>query len=142
MQFIVSHQASIREIIDGTLMIMSLWCAAIISYYLVQLWAEGGDWRHAEGAKMACALWWVFMFEAYRTGSIWHVYFMAPEQRDVETFVTVSFSQTIGDLIGGVGLMFSTLYCSYLFSPPMHKQRLWKLSIMTATLFLVVTAAL
>ena len=139
-EFVVEHQSFIRELINGALMITCGWCAAICGLYVFDAWREStgdGEWRKHLGTKVACALAWVFAFESYRTGSIWSVYYTT----DIVAPTTGSFIQTVGFMVGGVGLIVAILWCTYLFSPPRYVNRLWQLSFINTVLFLVAAVA-
>lgn len=139
--WIVEQQSFIRELINGGLMVTCAWCAAICALYVVQMWIDDkgdGEWRNHLGTRVACALAWVFGFESYRTGSIWSVYYDA----SMAAPNTGSFNQTVGFMIGGIGLIIAILYSTYLFSPPRQKARLWAFSFISAVLFLMTATIL
>lgn len=159
--FVVVHQALIREWINGYAAVL---CMALTSMIVVYMWDTfveyssatvfvklGGvfegrrrplpaerDWRHAPGIPTACALFWVFAAESYRTSCVWALYQIGKAQgTNVASvfFDSTSYWSSYGYLLAGIALNGGLLRAIYIFSPPDWKRAVWKLAAVAAALF-------
>jgi len=143
-QEIIANQAIIRESINGACMILFLNLTLMIVTFLYQAWYShygNESWTKIPGVPTACALWWIFASEAYRTGSVWSLY-RSGEEHDVSAlgvFALASLQSTLGYMLCGVILMFGLLRATFIFTPPPIKRYMWLGSGMSAVAFVTIS---
>lgn len=144
--FIIIHQAYIREAINGIGMVLCMNLSLMVAINLYQTWYynhRSKHWTHVPGVSMACALFWVFASETYRTGAIWHIYRYAPVYTDsvsaIGSFGDVPFGPTFGYLFAGVTLILALLRCTFLFAPPTIRKYVVLLSVYLSLGFLFIS---
>lgn len=147
--FLVYHQAYIRELINGVAFILFLTHVIMITVFLWDTWIVEGPvslekWQGVPGVSTACVLWWVFAAEAYRTCNVWISYVLGrlPHSTDltksiagVGIFANNSVSSTLGYLLAGVILCVALLRGIYIFTPPEWKRRVWLYASAGAAIF-------
>lgn len=151
---VVQHQALIREWINGSAMILFftltcmvgvfMWDTAVEyaqrKYFDMSLPREtraGRSWQHAPGVPTACALWWVFLAETYRTGAVWTLYQYGKNAKDASVFFdSGAYFSSYGYLLAGIGLNFGLLRAIYIFTPPDWKRRVWVYAAIAANVFI------
>ena len=140
------QQALIREVINGLGMVLFMTLTIMISVFMWDTWVAakpGRDWRHAPGMPTACALWWVFAAETYRTGAIWALYNIGkhlhnspyPTFTGVGVFGEAGFATSFGYLIAGMMLIGGLQRSIYIFTPPEWKRRVWLYATAGAVVF-------
>lgn len=145
-RMIVEHQATIREFINGACMILFLTLTIMVAVFmwdsLVETLAKRQpvrSWRAVPGIEVACALWWVFLAETYRTGAVWTLYQVG--RRSNETtgtfFAGAGYASSVGYLLAGVFLIGGLLRAIYIFTPPEWKRRVWVYASVGAVLFVL-----
>jgi hypothetical protein len=143
---VVQHQALIREWINGSSMILCLTLTCMISIFMWDTaldWysqierPRGRSWTKGPGVQTACALWWVFAAETYRSGAVWVLYQMGKAHGDVGVFFNVNHSliTSYGYLLAGIALNLGLLRAIYIFTPPEWKSKVWVYSAIGALLF-------
>lgn len=149
--FLVLHQAYIRELINGVAFILFLSHVLMISVFLWDTWVEEGPlpivkWQGVPGVPTACVLWWIFAAEAFRTANVWasYVHGRIPADSDlvksigVGIFATNSMLSTLGYLVAGVILCVALLRGIYIFTPPVWKRRVWIYASVGAVIFVTI----
>lgn len=159
MQFVVHNQAMIREMINGSTMILCLVLALMIFVFMWDTMIEYMDkrvgftpvawlrsrheWSNAPGVPTACALWWVFAAESYRTGSVWTLYQMGKLENDNGAFFApAGYFTSYGYLLAGVALIGGLLRAIYIFTPPEWKSKVWKFAAGGAIVFIALPSLL
>lgn len=143
--FILLHQAYLREAINGMGMILCLNLALLIIAHLYVVWYRNhvrlGHWSRVPGVDMACGLFWVFAAETYRTGAIWHIYRFSPshDSSSIGTFADAQFWPTTGYLCAGLVLIAGLLRCTHLFAPPAIQKVAWLYSLCLSIAFLILS---
>jgi hypothetical protein len=153
--FVVSHQALIREMINGSAMILFLTLTMMVSVFMWDTMVEytksryfvgtprdpSRSWTHAPGIPTACALWWVFIAETYRTGAVWSLYQIGKGQRDGGIFFDGgSYWTSYGYLLAGIALNAGLLRAIYIFTPPEWKSKVWIHAAIGAVVFVLCPA--
>lgn len=148
---VVEYQALIREWINGSAMILCLTLTLMIVVFMwdtaVEWYANKRNrefarprrsWTHSPGIQTACALFWVFSAETYRTGAVWALYQIGKRQRprDLSIFFdSGAYWSSYGYLFAGLALNLGLLRAIYIFTPPDWKNKVWILAAITAVLF-------
>jgi hypothetical protein len=151
---VVIHQALIRELINGSAMVLCLSLTIMIGVFMwdsIALWythkikgpgkrgniaSTGLSWHEVPGIQTACALWWVFLAETYRTGAVWLLYNLAKGQKDVGVFFGYgAYWSSYGYLFAGIVLNLGLLRAIYIFTPPQWKSRVWVYASIGAVVF-------
>ena len=143
---IVQHQALIREVINGTCMILFLTLTLMIGIFMWDTIIDSmgartvhRNWRSVPGIHTACALWWVFLAESYRTGAVWSLYQLGKREADTGTFFAgAGYASSIGYLLAGFALIGGLLRAIYIFTPPEWKRRVWVYASAGAVVFVLV----
>jgi hypothetical protein len=143
--WIVTHQALIREVINGLAMVLFLTLSLMVMVFMWDTWVSskpGRDWRGAPGIPTACSLWWVFAAETYRTGAIWYLYNIGkpsgyiPDMSDgVGVFETGPPWNAIGYIVAGVMLVCGLQRSIFIFTPPEWKRRVWVYASIAGVVF-------
>lgn len=150
--WVVTHQALIREVINGLAMVLFLVLSIMIMVFMWDAFAAHvldrkttRDWTHTPGVPTACALWWVFAAETYRTGAIWYLYnvgkhvhtspYPTANIAGVGVFGESGFGTSFGYLIAGIMLVCGLQRCIYIFTPPEWKRRVWVYASIGAVVF-------
>lgn len=146
---VVVHEAIIREVINGCAMMLCLTLTIMIGVFMwdsVAEWyarsmngtlkAATRTWKDVPGIQTACALWWVFLAESYRTGAVWVLYNLAKGQKDVGVFFGYgAYWSSYGYLFAGTILNLGLLRAIYIFTPPEWKSRVWIYAAIGAVVF-------
>jgi hypothetical protein len=146
---VVINQALIREWINGSAMILCLTLTIMICIFMwdtaVEWYASNSGksfartkrhWSFSPGIKTACALFWVFAAETYRTGAVWFLYQIGKNAKDVGAFFDAgAYWSSYGYLMAGIALNGGLLRAIYIFTPPDWKDYVWILSLIAAVLF-------
>lgn len=147
LDLVVRHQALIREVINGYAMILCLTLSIMVGVFMwdsiVDWYSKPGgrrraglSWHEVPGIQTACALWWVFLAEAYRTGAVWVLYNIGKGQKDVGVFFGYgAYWSSYGYLFAGIVLNMGLLRAIYIFTPPEWKSRVWVLAAVGAVVF-------
>lgn len=163
--FIVAYQALIREVINGVGMVLFLTLTLLVMVFMWDTWVENSsymmllrsrsgltvtsrDWRETPGIPTACALWWVFAAETYRTGAIWWLYNVGRHHHRIQHTTDISgpgvgvfneagFFASFGYLIAGVMLCGGLLRAIYIFTPPGWKHKVWVYASLASVLFIL-----
>lgn len=148
--WIVIHQALIREVINGFCMVLFLALSLMVLVFMWDTWISANpkrDWRTAPGMPTACALWWIFAAEAYRTGAIWFLYnigkhmhrspYPTADGAGVGVFGEAGFGSSFGYLIAGVMLIGGLQRAIFIFTPPEWKSAVWIYATIGAGVFCV-----
>lgn len=129
---VVTHQALIREWVNGMVMVLFLNATAMIGVFMWDTMLEYAgqqsvrDWSHAPGVPTACALWWVFAAETYRAGAVWSLYQEGKFGGSIGSFFApVGYSTSFGYLFSGLMLIGGLQRCIFIFTPPAWKRRVW-----------------
>jgi hypothetical protein len=145
--WVIGHQALIREFINGFCMVLFLALSLVVLVFMWDTWVSSRsmrEWREAPGMPTACALWWVFAAECYRTGAIWMLYNLGKHdhttpfptsESGIGVFGAAGFWSTFGYLIAGFMLGGGLLRSIYIFTPPEWKRRVWLYATAGATVF-------
>lgn len=160
--WVVLYQATIREVINGAGMILFLTLSIMILTFLWDTWVENSsatifikrrqgmnppvrDWRTVPGVPTACALWWVFAAETYRTGAIWYLYnvgrhlhtspYPTATAPGIGVFGEAGFGTSFGYLVAGIAMICGLQRCIYIFTPPEWKKRVWVYASIGAVVF-------
>lgn len=133
--WVVTHQALIREVINGMAMVLFLTLSLMVMVFMWDTWVSakpGRDWRGAPGIPTACSLWWVFAAETYRTGAIWYLYnigksggYIADPSGGVGVFETGPLWNALGYIVAGVMLIAGLQRSIFIFTPPGWERRVW-----------------
>ena len=147
--FLVYHQALIRELINGVAFVLFSTLVIVITIYLWDTWIVEGPlpmdkWNEVPGVKTSCFMWWVFGAEAYRTFNVWYSYLQGKAPKadltqsitGVGIFSTSSMNSTIGYLLAGIVLCGWLLRGIYIFTPPDWKNRVWIYASVGAMVFI------
>lgn len=148
---VVLNQALIREVINGYAMILCLALTMMVGVFMwdsVVDWYEraaagrnplaktGATWAEVPGIQTACALWWIFLAETYRTGAVWMLYQIGKNANDNGPFFSSgAYWSSYGYLLAGVVLNLGLLRAIYIFTPPEWKDRVWIYATVAAGLF-------
>lgn len=140
---VVAHQALIREAVNGCAAVLCLTLTAMISIFIwdsfVNWWyrhhKESKAWAAVPGIQTACALWWVFAAETYRTGAVWTLYQIDRTGDASVFFNSGAYWSTYGYLFAGIVLNVGLLRAIYIFTPPEWKNRVWVYASVAAALF-------
>lgn len=146
-EWVVSHQALIREVINGLCMVLFLTLTLMVMVFMWDAFADNfierrekriphsTSWTTTPGVPTACALWWVFAAESYRTGAIWVLYnigkalhrspYPTSSNDGVGVFGEAGFGSTFGYLVAGVMLIGGLQRSIYIFTPPEWKRKVW-----------------
>lgn len=145
--YIFANQALIRECINGVACVLFFTLSIMVAVFLWDTWAAArptDKWQTFPGVPTACALWWVFISECYRTLNVWYAYVnsggSAPGKvgrAGVGIFESSGAASSIGYLIAGVILCLGLLRSIYIFTPPDWKRRVWKLALAAAVIFIL-----
>lgn len=151
--FVVQHQALIREVINGWAMVLCLTLTIMVGVFMwdsiVDWYAKpntvrraGRSWHEVPGIQTACAMWWIFLAESYRTGSVWLLYNIGKGQKDVGVFFSGpywfgygAYWSSYGYLFAGIVLNLGLLRAIYIFTPPEWKNRVWVYAAIGAAIF-------
>lgn len=150
--FLLGHQALIREIINGYAFVLLLTLTIMIMVFLWDTWIKEGPmsydrWARFPGVQTACCLWWIFGSEAYRTCNVWLTYNLGRVAvRDtlgqaitgVGMFSASSAASTLGYLTAGTILCVSLMRAIYIWTPPDWKRRVWVYASIGAVVFVTV----
>jgi hypothetical protein len=149
--WIVTHQALIREVINGFCMVLFLALTLMVLVFMWDTWVVTNpkrDWRTAPGMPTACALWWIFAAESYRTGAIWALYnigkhdhrspFPTADAAGIGVFGEAGFWSTFGYLTAGVMLIVGLQRAIYIFTPPEWKRKVWLYATISAGIFCLI----
>lgn len=141
---IVQYQALIRELINGVCMILFLTLTLMVGTFMWDSIVESmgstpaRSWRAVPGIHTACALWWVFLAESYRTGAVWCLYQLGKKEQDAGAFFAgAGYASSIGYLIAGTALIGGLLRAIYIFTPPEWKRRVWVYASVGAVVFVL-----
>lgn len=148
--FIVHHQALIREVINGYAMILCLTLSMMVGVFM---WDSIVDWyghpriratrswHEVPGIQTACALWWIFIAESYRTGAVWMLYQIGKHEHDVSIFFDGdAYWSSYGYLLAGTILNVGLLRAIYIFTPPEWKNRVWIYASLGGVMFCSIPA--
>jgi hypothetical protein len=146
--FVINYQALIREYINGVGMVLCMTLAIMITVFLWDTFLtskDGRTWTHIPGVPTACALWWVFTAESYRTGSIWWLYNVGkyshsspyPEPANIGVFNEAGFIASFGYLVAGIMLCVGLLRAIYIFTPPVWKRKVWLYAAIASMAFIL-----
>lgn len=149
MDIVVHNQALIREVINGFTMVLCLTLAIMIAVFMWDTFVEYSEkrfreligssnrtWSHAPGVPTACALWWIFAAEAYRTGAVWTLYQLGKRENDNGAFfATAGYFTSYGYLLAGIALIGGLLRAIYIFTPPEWKSKAWIYAAVGAAIF-------
>jgi hypothetical protein len=146
--FLLLNQALMREIINGVAFILLLTLTLMITVFLwdtaVKEWPKSmSDWWKVPGVHTACALFWIFAAEAYRTCNVWITYNLGKvadnatlsQSIGVGMFSASSVASTIGYLAAGVIFCLGLARAIYIFTPPEWKHRVWIYASVGAGIF-------
>lgn len=149
--FVVQNQALIREYINGAAMVLCLTLTIMITIFLWDTWVTTlahrdwlthyrNNWTRTPGVPTACALWWIFAAETYRTGAIWWLYTIGSREvrRDnpgLGVFSEAGFWPSFGYLIAGLILIAALLRAIQRFTPPHWRPRVWIFAAVASALF-------
>lgn len=141
---IVQHQALIREVINGVCCILCLTLTLMVGVFMWDSLIETlgsvprRSWRSVPGIHTACALWWVFLAESYRTGAVWSLYQLQRKEADTGAFFAgAGLMSSIGYLLAGIALVGGLLRAIYIFTPPEWKRRVWVYASVGAVVFVL-----
>lgn len=148
--WVVHYQALIREYINGVGMVLCLTLSLMISIFLWDSWvssSDGKSWTSMPGVPTACALWWIFTAESYRTGAIWWLYNVGKHNHSspypvdmsgpgIGVFNEAGFFASFGYLLAGLMLCFGLLRGIYIFTPPQWKRRVWLYASVASVVFI------
>lgn len=133
--FVTQHQALIREVINGYAMILCMTLSLMIGVFMwdsIIDWYAGNrartvkSWAEVPGIQTACALWWIFVAETYRTGAVWTLYQLGKHADEHSIFLDGSaYWSSYGYLLAGIILNVGLLRAIYIFTPPEWKNRVW-----------------
>lgn len=142
-EFFMRHQSLIRENVNGATSVTCLVLAAVVALFMIESRNEGGDWRHLPGVPTACALFWVFTAEWYRTASIWWLY-RNPATRHIASLNdnAIGMGWSLGYSISGILLIMGLLRAVYMFTPPLFQESLWRITFIYIVMFLIGSHAL
>jgi hypothetical protein len=158
--YVVHYQALIREVINGSAMVLCMSLTIMIGVFMwdsIALWvthkirgpgkrgniaSTGLSWHEVPGIQTACALWWIFLAESYRTGAVWLLYNMGKAQKESGIFFGVggfygssAYWSSYGYLCAGVVLNAGLLRAIFIFTPPEWKNRVWIYASIGAVVF-------
>ncbi len=152
--FLLAHQAFIRETINGVAFVLFTLLTALTAVYLWDTWLAKekltsiGEWQDTPGVPAACVLFWICGSEGYRTFNVWLTYNLGrvPAKASLSEAVTgvgvgmfsvSSVNSTLGYLTAGVILCLALLRGIYVFSPPSWRVWSWKFATACATVFII-----
>lgn len=129
---VVYYQALIRELINGSAMVLFLTLTIMVGVFMWDTMLEyagrkpPSNWTDAPGIGTACALWWIFAAETYRTGAVWILYQLGKRANDTGTFFSADgYATSYGYLLAGLALNGGLLRAIYIFTPPEWKNKVW-----------------
>jgi hypothetical protein len=136
-EFLIYHQAFIREVINGSAFVLLGTLTIMIGVYLWDTWVMVAprtyeQWRSVPGVPTACTLWWIFAAECYRTFSVWLSY---SQGRIIVELLPAGY--TVGYLLAGAVFNAALLSGIYNFTPPALKARVWVYAMVAALLFVI-----
>jgi hypothetical protein len=145
----LQHQALIREVINGVAFILLLTLVLMISVFLWDTWAKEGPlpydkWAKFPGVKTACALWWIFAAESFRTCNVWLTYNLGKHDgvgfpsMGVGIFAQGGSISSLGYLIAGLVLNLSLLRAIYIWTPPDWREQVWIYASLGAMVFVTI----
>ena len=151
-EFLLQHQALFRELINGVAFILLLTLTLMIAVFLwdtwMKVWPETlEDWWRVPGVHTACALFWIFGSEAYRTCSVWITYNLGKVATKatmmevvvgkigVGMFSVSSIASILGYVVAGIIFCLGLTRGIYIFTPPQWKHRVWVYAIVGAGIF-------
>lgn len=149
--YLVSHQALIREYINGVAFVLLSTLSLMITIFLFDTWMEKRpkdlrEWGQISGVKTACALWWVFSSESYRTFNVWvsytsgrkvlHLSDSLDVSLGVGVFGTASMSSILGYLAAGMIFCAALMRSITIFTPP-DWTRVWLYALVMAAIFII-----
>lgn len=143
-EMIVQYQALIREVVNGVCMILFLTLTLMVGVFMWDSIIESfgatstRSWRSVPGIHTACALWWVFLAETYRTGAVWCLYQSGKRGQDIGAFFAgTGYLSSLGYLFAGVALIGGLLRAIYIFTPPEWKRQVWVYASAGAVVFVL-----
>lgn len=139
LDLVVRHQGLIRELINGSAMVLFLTLTCMITVFMwdTMLASKGRDWTHAPGIGTACALWWIFAAETYRCGAVWALYQLGKGQGAIGVFFgNGAYWSSYGYLLAGIALNGGLLRAIYIFTPPDWKSKVWVYALVASNLFI------
>lgn len=146
--YVVRHQALIRECINGAAMVLCFNLAVVISSYLYDTWLESeprniAQWRSIPGVPTACALFWLFLFESDRCGSVWWIYHASPTRTagDLGGFALTNFFEVANYFAVGLGFNLVLLLLTWTFAPPGLKRDCSLISAVCAAIIVIFSIA-
>lgn len=137
----ISQNLIIREWLNGSLFPLTANLAFIIGVYIWQTrqygLARAVNWRSLPGVQTACALFWVFGAESVRAGFVWIILRTTNDgyrmNAAFEAFANFAL------VVGASLLVFWTLRCTYIFTPPSIRRYYWIYSLALTTAFLLLS---
>lgn len=143
-EMIVQYQALMREVINGVCLILFMTLTLMVGVFMWDSLVESfgatpaRSWRTVPGIHTACALWWIFVAETYRTGAVWFLYQLGKRDADEGAFFAgTGYASSIGYLFAGVALIGGLLRAIYIFTPPEWKRQVWIYASTGAVVFVL-----
>jgi len=137
----VTSNLLIREWLNGSLLPLSLNLAIIIAVFLWDSWIEAREgnlnWWTMSGVPTGCALFWIFILDGTRAGSVWIILRITNDGVPVPQWVR-DYS-TVALIVAALGLAITMLRCTFLFTPPRWGNAYWIYSVVSTVLFLIVS---
>lgn len=135
---IVNSNLLIREWLNGSLLPLTLNLSIVIGVYLFHSVSDArrSNTRLSDvpGVKTAHVLFWIFLAESIRAGSVWFSLRAQNSGKAVPPHVQDVLDMLL--VVCVVVLMAAVLRCTYIFSPPQIRGIFWIYSL-TATIMFV-----
>jgi hypothetical protein len=137
----VDKNLLIREWLNGSLLPLTLNLSFVLAMYVSQIYFEtrhehSSFWK-VPGVHTAFILFWVFLAESTRAGSMW--FYLRMQNRGFSPTVEATHALNIVLILVGVVLVASVLRCTYLFSPPMLRGVFWVYSLSLTVVFVLLS---
>lgn len=140
-EIMAKYGSIIRENVNGAIVPLSAILGIIIGIHMWRAVREYGwlGWRNVEGMGTACILFWVFIAEAIRSLGAWSV--LRTGSLGMSTKHVIQWT-TLAYLIAGIVVAATFLRCTYFFTPPAWRHKVWIASAIITALFLITSALL
>jgi hypothetical protein len=127
LEFLMVHNAIIREVLNGSLFPLFIFLSLMIGHYLWDIFRKSGSlngWRRANGSQTACVLFWLLLAEGIRSGNVWYLYRTDTVHMNVAT-TSVGLWSTLVFVVTATVLIATILRATYLFTPMDTPHREW-----------------
>lgn len=138
---ITSRHLLIREWLNGSLLPLTLNLTLVLFMYMLQNFYEARRDRVSffkiPGIQTVCVLFWVFLAESIRAGSVW--YYLRMQNHGFNPTMEITAILNLVLVIVGIVLISSVLRCTYIFSPPQIRGAFWVYSLSITIVFMLLS---